>query len=197
MVIEIDHLPRRAYLRTFEMLEENDYPAVGTHGNNNNGRLYELGGVSKAGFGRCRSETESATMDDGYQARIQLMRDKGAFPAEGFGFDFNGFAGAPGPRFGDNSVCGTPQEDPVTYPFTSYAGDITFEAPKVGNRVIDFNTEGMVHLGLVAELIEDVRRDGVSDEELEPLFKSAEGYLRMWEKAESRGAALSGEATAR
>ena len=43
---------------------------------------------------------------------------------------------------------------------------------------------------LLAELIEDVRRDGVSDAELEPLFKSAEGYLRMWEKAESRAAAL-------
>ena len=47
-----------------------------------------------------------------------------------------------------------------------------------------------MHLGLVAELIEDVRRDGVSDEELEPLFKSAEGYLRVWEKSERRGEAL-------
>ena len=74
------------------------------------------------------------------------------------------------------------------------AGDITFDQPTAGNRVFDFNTEGMVHLGLVAELIQDVRGDGVSDEELEPLFKSAEGYLRMWEKAESRGEALSGGA---
>ena len=39
---------------------------------------------------------------------------------------------------------------------------------------------------LVAELIEDVRRDGVTDEELEPLFKSAEGYIRLWEKSERR-----------
>ncbi len=194
LVIEIDHLPRLSYRRAFEMLEENDYPAVGTHGNNNDGRLYELGGVSKAGLGRCRSETESATMDDGYQARIQLMRDSGAFPAEGFGFDFNGFARGPGPRLGDDSVCSTPQSDPITYPFTSYGGDITFEEPQLGNRTVDFNTEGMIHLGLVAELIEDVRRDGVTDEELEPLFKSAEGYLRMWEKAEQRGAALSAAA---
>ncbi len=193
MVIEIDHLPRRAYLRTFELLEENDYPATGTHGNNNLGRLYELGGVSKSDFGRCRSE-EPGTMDDGFQARIQLMRDMGAFPAEGFGFDFNGFAGAPGPRFGDGANCDTPQEDRITYPFTSYAGDISFEAPKAGNRSFDFNTEGMAHLGLVAELIEDVRRDGATDEELEPLFKSAEGYLRMWEKAQGRGMALSSEA---
>ena len=48
----------------------------------------------------------------------------------------------------------------------------------------------MAHLGLLAELIEDVRRDGVGDEALEPLFRSAEGYLRMWEKSEARWAAL-------
>ena len=43
---------------------------------------------------------------------------------------------------------------------------------------------------MVAELIEDVRRDGASDEDLAPLFRSAEGYIRMWEKAEARGALL-------
>ena len=130
-------------------------------------------------------------MDDAFQARIQLMRDKGAFPAEGFGFDLNGFAGAPGPRFGVNSVCSEEQVDEgITYPFTSYAGDVTLERPVVGSRVLDFNTEGMVHLGLVAEVIEDVRRDGATDEDLQPLFQSAEGYLRMWEKSETRGAIL-------
>ena len=67
---------------------------------------------------------------------------------------------------------------------------MTFYQPQVGNRTLDFNTEGLVHIGLLPELIEDVRRDGVSDAELEPLFRSAEGYIRMWEKAEHRGAAL-------
>lgn len=193
MIIEIDHLPRLAYRTAFEMLEAADYPAMGTHGNNNNGRLYALGGVSKADFGRCRTAGEDATMDSDFQARIQLIRDEGGYPAEGFGFDFNGFAGAPGPRMGEKSVCETPQDDPITYPFTSYDGDITFYEPTAGNRRFDFNTEGMAHLGLVAELIEEVRRDGVSDEALEPLFRSAEGYLRMWEKAEQRGSALSRE----
>ena len=192
MVIEVDHFPRKSYKRAYDMLVENNYPAMGTHGRNNNGLLYELGGMSKSNLGRCRSADKTATMDDGFQARIQLMRDKGTFPAEGFGFDLNGFAGSPGPRFGENSGCSEPQEDDgITYPFTSYAGDITLEQPVVGERTLDFNKEGMVHLGLVAELIEDVRRDGVTDEELQPLFKSAEGYLRMWEKSESRGEALS------
>jgi microsomal dipeptidase-like Zn-dependent dipeptidase len=191
MIIEVDHLPRRSYRRAYELLAENDYPAAGTHGLNNRGALYRLGGVSATSLGRCRNPNVPATMDDGFQARIQEIEDNGGFPAEGFGFDLNGFAGAPGPRFGPNTVCGSvPQSDPVTYPFRSYAGDVTFHEPFVGSRKLDFNREGLVHIGLVPELIEDVRRDGVTDAELEPLFKSAEGYLRMWEKAERRGAAL-------
>lgn len=193
MIIEVDHLPRKGYKRAFEILQEFDYPAAGTHGRNFNGVLYELGGISKSNLGRCRDPDTPATMDDGFQARIQSITDVGGFPAEGFGFDFNGFAGAPGPRFGDRSGCGEPQTDAgITYPFTSYAGDVTLQRPRVGNRVLDFNTEGMVHLGLVAELIEDVRRDGVSDEELEPLFRSAEGYLRMWERSEQRAGSIGG-----
>jgi microsomal dipeptidase-like Zn-dependent dipeptidase len=190
MILEIDHLPRRSYGAVFDMLETNDYPASGSHGLNNFGALYALGGVSKTGFGRCGDPSEPATMVKGLTNRVDLIEANGGFPAEGFGFDLNGFAGAPGPRFGPNSVCGAPQSDPITYPFTSYAGDVTFTQPQVGNRTVDFNSEGLVHIGMVAELIEDVRRDGVSDEELEPLFKSAEGYLRMWEKAERRGAEL-------
>ena len=189
MIIELDHLPRKSYKRAFELIQANDYPAAGTHGNDNFGRLYTLGGISTGGFSTCRSPGARATVDDGYQQKVQRIRDNGGFPALGFGFDLNGFAGAPGPRFGPGH-CGTPQTDPVTYPFTSYAGDVTFSQSKVGQRTLDFNTEGMVHIGLLPDWIEDIRRDGVSDTELEPLFKSAEGYIRMWEKAEDRGAAL-------
>lgn len=191
MILEVDHLPRKSYARAFEILEENDYPAAGTHGRNNNGRLYALGGVSSGGFGRCRSESTAGTMDNRFQDRLQLMRDMDAYPAEGFSFDLNGFAGAPGPRFGDRAGCSDPQTDEgITYPFTSYGGDITLEQPTVGNRTLDFNTEGMVHVGLVPEVIEDVRRDGATDEELEPLFRSAEGYLRMWVKSEERSGSI-------
>ena len=189
MIIEVDHLPQRSYVRAFEILEANDYPAAGTHGRNNDGRLYALGGVSKSGFGRCRNPAQPGTVDDGFQARIQLIEAMGGYPAEGFGLDLNGFAGAPGPRFGPESGC-SDQTDPLTYPFQSYGGDVTFHQPTLGNRTIDFNTEGLAHIGLLPDLIEDVRRDGVSDEALEPLFKSAEAYIRMWEKAERRAAEM-------
>lgn len=191
MIVELDHLPRQSYRRAFAILEANDYPAAGTHGLDNFGRLYALGGISTSGFSRCRSATTPGTVDDGFQSRLQRIRDNGGYPGLGFGLDLNGFAGAPGPRFGAKSVCGaTPQRDPLTYPFTSYAGDVTFAQPRVGHRTLDFNTEGLAHIGLLPDLIEDVRRDGVGDADLEPLFRSAEAYIRMWEKAERRAAAL-------
>ncbi|MDJ0765819.1 MAG: hypothetical protein QNJ97_22735 [Myxococcota bacterium] len=191
MVIEIDHFSRRAYEQVFAILEANDYPAAGTHGSMGpDGRLYALGGISMTNFGRCRDPERKGAMLDRLRARVALIEQYGGYPAEGLGMDLNGFAGAPGPRFGENSSCEDPQEDPITYPFTSYAGDVTFTQPRVGNRDIDFNTEGLVHIGLLPELIEDVRRDAESDADLEPLFRSAEGYLRMWERSEARGAAL-------
>ena len=51
----------------------------------------------------------------------------------------------------------------------------------------------MVHVGLLPELLEDARSDAREDADLEPLFRSAEGYIRMWEAAEARGAELRGE----
>ncbi|HET6585542.1 MAG TPA: hypothetical protein VFG69_18915, partial [Nannocystaceae bacterium] len=156
MIIEVDHLPQRAYERAYELLEAADYPPAATHGGVYDGRVYALGGISKTSLGRCRDAANPGGMLAGLAEHIALKEANGGYPGEGFGFDLNGFAGAPGPRFADGA-CPTPQEDPITYPFDSYAGDIQLTEPSVGNRVIDFNTEGMVHIGLLPELIEDAR----------------------------------------
>lgn len=186
MIPEIDHLPRRSYLDVFALLEESNYPAAGTHGNTHSGKLYsDIGGFSKSQFDRCARSEMPGNMARDFRRHRDLIRDAGGFEATGFGFDFNGLAGMPGPRFGEDSRCPEEQTNPVEYPFMSYDGAITFEQPRIGERVIDFNTEGMVHIGLVAELIEDARRTGVTNEDLDILFRSAEGYIRMWERAES------------
>ena len=38
---------------------------------------------------------------------------------------------------------------------------MTFTEPSVGNRVLDFNNEGLVHIGLLPELLEDAQRRSV------------------------------------
>jgi microsomal dipeptidase-like Zn-dependent dipeptidase len=190
MIIEVDHFPQWSYVRAYELLAAANYPASGSHGRNNGGQLYQLGGVSTTGFGVCRGDQPGATVQ-GFVDKIEFIAANGGYPAEGFGFDLNGFAGARGPRFGDG-ICGTEQTDPITYPFSSYDGAVEFTTPFVGNRELDFNTEGLVHIGLLPELIEDARRDAIDPADLEPLFRSAEGYIRMWELAEARSAELGG-----
>jgi len=186
MIIELDHLPRRSYLDAFELVAAAGYPAAGTHGNTNEERLYDLGGISTTGFARCADAANPGSMAGGFRARRDQIVAAGGYPAEGFGFDLNGLAGVPRPRFGPDSSCSTPQADPVTWPFASFAGDVRFQQPSMGDRMVDFNTEGMIHIGLFPELIEDARRTGVTDEDLEIVFRSAEAYLRMWERARSR-----------
>jgi microsomal dipeptidase-like Zn-dependent dipeptidase len=190
MLIDIAHLPRRSVVRAMELFDESDYPGLSTHGDNVGGQIYHTGGRSNAGFGRCADPDNPGAMSQGYADRIEQIIENGGYPAEGFGFDNNGFAGGPRPRFGDDSSCSSEQLNPVSYPFESFAGDITFTEPRLGDRVVDFNYEGMIHIGLLPELIQDTRLDGMSDDSLEALFRSAEGYIRMWERAEARAEAL-------
>jgi microsomal dipeptidase-like Zn-dependent dipeptidase len=190
MIVELDHFSTRSYLAAVELLEQHEYPASGSHGRNFDGRIFESGGVSKIGLGRCQNVDDPGSTLRGYLAEAALMEEKGAYPAPGFGFDFNGFAGAHGPRFGDG-VCSTEQENPITYPFMSYGDDVEFTQPYLGNRAVDYGTEGMIHVGMLPELLQDARADAVNADDLDPLFRSAEGYIRMWELAEARGAVLS------
>jgi hypothetical protein len=51
-----------------------------------------------------------------------------------------------------------------------------------GDREFDFNTDGLAHVGLLPDFIKDLTNVGLTEEDLEPLFNSAEVYIRMWEK---------------
>ncbi len=189
MIIEVDHLPQRSVKRAFELLHQYDYPAAETHGGEHGGDIYALGGISVSGLPRCQ-DADNPDVASKYRARIQRMVANGAYPAQGFVFDFNGFASGPRPRFGANTDCGAPQTNGMKYPFTSFAGDVVFDPPQLGSRKVDFDTEGVIHYGLFPEYVQTARNLGMSDADLEPFFRSAEGYVRMWERAETRAAAL-------
>lgn len=50
----------------------------------------------------------------------------------------------------------------------------------------DINIDGFAHYGLMPDFIQDTKNNGLTDEDLSPLFNGAEDYIEMWEKIERR-----------
>lgn len=190
MMLDVAHLPQRALVQAYAALEKNDYPVLKTHGDSNGGKVYKLGGLLGTRLGRCADPKKPGNMGKSLTNAVAEAVANGAYASEALSFDLNGFAGGPRPRFGKDKGCGAPQANPMSYPFKSFDGQVTFTQPHLGSREVDFNTEGMIHIGLLPEVIEDARRDGVTDKDLEPLFRSAEAFVRLWEKAETRSASM-------
>lgn len=114
-----------------------------------------------------------------------------------FGTDINAFGPLPGPRALIEKKAGTvtyyecpgggspaPNTPQVQYPFTAIATGVQLHRDRLGNRTFDINTDGFAHIGMMPDFVEELRVMGITDEELQPLLHSAEGYIRMWESAE-------------
>lgn len=114
-----------------------------------------------------------------------------------FGSDFNGLAGWPRPRIIDRSVGGgcyfRNEVDPsrlVSYPFTSPLTGESFDKsslPWEPARRYDISTDGVAHVGMLPDMVEEMRVLGLTDADLEPLWLGAEQYLRAWEHTRSAG----------
>lgn len=78
------------------------------------------------------------------------------------------------------------QEPMVQYPITSPLAPGTQFKQSVtpwGGRVdpYDISYDGVVHIGMIPDFIEELRMLGLSDDELQPLWHGAEAYIRAWE----------------
>jgi hypothetical protein len=51
-------------------------------------------------------------------------------------------------------------------------------------RDFDVNIDGVAHYGLLPDFLQDVKNVGLTNEDLAPLFRSAEDYIQVWEKCE-------------
>jgi len=104
-----------------------------------------------------------------------------------------------GPRFGGDGCNGGPSSERdhqlstsrVTYPITvlNPGMRITLPPAQMGSKKWDFNEDGMAHIGLYPDLIQDLLSIGLTEQDLQPLFRSAEQYIKMWENAERIGTA--------
>lgn len=124
-----------------------------------------------------------------YLYATDLMQGNGLLASVGMGTDFNGFVSAPAPRFG-SSPCGSTAPTgsvgaKVQYPFAAHGKAGNFSPQQSAGRTFNINQDGLAHVGLLPDFIEELKVLGVSEARLEPLFRSAEKYLQMWEKAES------------
>jgi hypothetical protein len=89
----------------------------------------------------------------------------------GWGSDLNGLGDQPGPS-------GTP----ISYPFKSYDGRVTFTREVWGQRAFDFNTDGLANYGLYADWLQQLQRVG-GRAAMSDMFQGAEAYLETWERA--------------
>ncbi|PKN53796.1 MAG: hypothetical protein CVU56_29970 [Deltaproteobacteria bacterium HGW-Deltaproteobacteria-14] len=105
------------------------------------------------------------------------------------GSDMNGWVTQIAPRFGPRACGGEDHQGAgrsprVAYPFDAHGVPGRFGQLVTGWRTFDFNDDGMANIGLLPDLVQDLKNIGLTDRELAPMFRSAEGYLAMWEKAQ-------------
>jgi microsomal dipeptidase-like Zn-dependent dipeptidase len=155
-----------------------------------------------ASFNDCSNS--SKTWAQGYMAAVDAMGGTST-AAVALGSDFNGLAGTLGPRFGAEACTGNasvvPQSGKLGYPFAIEVapGMSAGSAGTLGRMGLaqrqgrddnnqsfggyDFNYDGLPHAGLLPDFLADLR-SVVPAGYLRPIFRSAEGYLQVWEAIE-------------
>jgi microsomal dipeptidase-like Zn-dependent dipeptidase len=172
LMIELDHEGARTAKRVLEIAEQHDYSGViASHSWSDPhmwSRIYALGGFAEP-------ITSGA---DSFVAEWRQLRagaDERFRFGIGFGADANGFHAQPGPR-------GLDKPSPVTYPFTSLDGQVTFERQVSGQRTYDVNVDGVAQYGLYPDWMEQLRLLG-GEPLAADLMSGAEAYLQTWERA--------------
>jgi microsomal dipeptidase-like Zn-dependent dipeptidase len=124
------------------------------------------------------------------QAYLYAVDHKGSAVGVGFGSDLNGLAGMPAPRFGPFACAGDVAANrrppvAVSYPIALYPGlGAPMEQSQAGYRKFDINVDGFAHVGMFPDFVAELRALGLTNQDLAPLFSSAEAYIEMWERVE-------------
>lgn len=112
------------------------------------------------------------------------------------GSDFNGPLRQVGPRFGGLRCNGgwnpyaKHNGKRLVYPYIAGASGASMPKFTIGSRVFDFNEDGLPHAGLLPDMLADLQNVGVHPVDLEPLYTSADGFLKMWERIEAAKGAV-------
>lgn len=174
MLIDVDHLSERGRDEVLRITAKHDYPLVSSHtgtgGSWTPGELRTLfgnGGFATSTPGDPNSIADKINSFDAY-------RQKGEFFGIGLGTDTGGFSGLPGAPGPDQQI---------SYPFKGYRSGVSFDRETTGERTFDFNSDGVAHYGLFPDLLAATENAPGGDQAMRTLFRSAEAYLQMWERA--------------
>lgn len=172
LMVEVDHMSLKSATRAVELAEAQDYSGVlSSHSwmdPHLRSRVYSLGG-----FIEPITTSPESFIEEWRQLRA--VADPRFKFGIGFGADANGFHSQPPAR-------GADKPNPVTYPFKSLDGRVTFDRQVSGQRVYDVNVDGVAHYGLYPDWMEQLRLlagQPIADD----LMSGAEAYLQTWERA--------------
>ncbi len=101
--------------------------------------------------------------------------------------------GSKGPKTPPPGYCYNAGTRPaVSYPFRSpyfsygmqFGKSTTPWDLRRGHRGYDISYDGVVHVGMLPDFVEEMRILGMTEQDLYPLWQGAEAYLRSWENAD-------------
>ena len=173
MIVQLDHMDVKTADAALGVLEAHHYSGVvSAHSWDSaaqeNPRIYNLGGFVTPIAG-----ASPQSFVDQWRASL-AMRNKRFYNGTGFGYgaDMNGLAEESQPT----------SATPISYPFSSYDGKVSFTREVWGQRIFDLNKDGVANYGMYADWLQELRvvagRPILTD-----MFHGAEAYLEMWERA--------------
>lgn len=181
IIIEGDHAGALARRRYLDVAQERDVAVVSGHAgpigiSRDTSRVLASGGV----ISYLTDEPAPVVIDFIQRLRQEHLAVFGHDRqfATGFGADINGIHNQPPPR-------PDAAENPLSYPFRSFDGQVVFERQVSGERIFDLNTDGVAHYGLYPDFIADIQRSEGGAEALRFVFRSAEAYLQVMARAEA------------
>jgi hypothetical protein len=171
-IVELDHMDAKTADAVLSILEANHYSGVvSAHSWDSpqeNPRIYNLGGFITPIAGASPSAFVSQWQSDQQIRNHRFLNGLGF----GYGADMNGLAEESQPT----------ASHPISYPFKSYDGRVTFNREVWGQRAFDLNKDGVANYGMFADWLQELQtlagRPILSD-----MFNGAEAYLEMWERA--------------
>lgn len=168
-IIELDHMDAKTANEVMSMIEAHQYSGVvSSHSWDSpqeNPRIYKVGGFITPYAGSAEGfvsswRADKAVSDPRYPFGI------------GYGSDINGLGSQGDPT----------SAHPITYPFTSYDGNVTFTREQWGQRTFDLNVDGTANYGLYADWLQELQVLA-GPAIMNDMFHGAEAYLQMWQRA--------------